>query len=727
VLSMIENIRDALVEYWGYRSFLPLQKEATECMAGGRDSIVVLPTGGGKSLCFQAPAVTMPGLAVVVSPLISLMKDQVDALTECGVPAGRIDSSLSAGERQEVFAGIHNKKLKLLYLAPERLVSDDFLQVLRKVDLSFVAIDEAHCVSMWGHDFRPEYRQLGLLKKLFPGIAIGAYTATATEQVRNDIAEQLNLENPEMLIGSFDRPNLIYKVRPRGGIVKQVREVLDRHKDESGIVYCIRRKDVDGMCAQLAGMGYSVAPYHAGMADEDRKRNQDLFISEKVETIVATIAFGMGIDKSNVRYVVHAGMPKSLEHYQQESGRAGRDGLEADCCLFYSGGDYGTWKYLMRDMGPEAKEIALVKLSRMYSYCTGGVCRHKAILRYFGQDVDKANCEACDVCLGELDHIDDALVTGQKILSCIVRLDQRFGGNYTASVLTGSREKRVLENSHDELSTYGLLSEHSKDTVHNWIEQLLGQDYIEKTGEYNVLTLTQKGWRLLKGEETPRLLSPAQKPAKVSRAVVDSWEGVDRGLFEAVRQLRAAIARKKGVPAYVVFGDAALRDMARRRPSTPDGLLEVRGVGEKKREQYGKAVLAVIKEYCTANSLEMDVGADPEAVSAGPPAGRSTTLKKPSKAKQLAFELFERGFSVKEVAESVDRAESTTTQYLVEYIRREKIDSPTPWVDEQAFRRVAKAVKHVGGDRAKAIYDFLNREIDYDRIRISLACLRTHG
>jgi len=603
---MIENLRKALLEYWGYKDFLPLQKQAMECITRGRDSIVVLPTGGGKSLCFQAPAVSMPGLAVVVSPLISLMKDQVDALAECGVPAGRIDSSLSFEEQRDVLAGIHNKKLKLLYLSPERLVSDDFLQVLRTVRLSFVAIDEAHCVSMWGHDFRPEYRQLGLLKKLFPGVTIGAYTATATEHVRQDIAEQLALNDPQMLIGSFDRPNLIYKVRPKGSIVRQVRDVLDRHKGQSGIVYCIRRKDVDGMCAELTSKGYSVAPYHAGMDDADRKRNQDLFINEKVDTIVATIAFGMGIDKSNVRYVVHTGMPKSLEHYQQESGRGGRDGLEAECCLFYSDGDYGTWKFLMKNTEPETQQIALTKLSRMYSYCTGGVCRHKAILRYFGQDLDKTSCEACDVCLGELGHIDNALVTAQKILSCILRLDERFGASYTASVLTGSREKRIIENGHDALSTYGLLSDHSKDTVHNWIDQLVGQDYIQKAGEYNVLTVMPKGRQVLSGQETPRLLKPAGKPAKVSKVATDSWEGVDQGLFEALRKLRRTLAAKRGVPAFVVFGDAALRDMARRRPTTQADFLKVKGVAETKSKQFGQIVLAAIKDYCAANSLETD-------------------------------------------------------------------------------------------------------------------------
>jgi ATP-dependent DNA helicase RecQ len=604
---MMENIQKALIKYWGFNDFLPLQKRAMECVGRGTDSIVVLPTGGGKSLCYQAPAVVLPGLTVVVSPLISLMKDQVDALLECGVAAARIDSSLSTDEQQRVFEALHNKQLRLLYLSPERLVSDGFVEVLKKTGLSYIAIDEAHCVSMWGHDFRPEYRQLGILKRVFPNVTIGAYTATATEPVRNDIAEQLYLKNPEMLIGSFDRPNLVYKVRRRTNRLKQVRAVLDRHQSESGIVYCIRRRDVDELALSLKAKGYNVLPYHAGMEDHDRKKNQEAFINEKVDTIVATIAFGMGIDKSNVRYVIHTGMPKSLEHYQQETGRAGRDGLEAECCLFYSGGDYGVWKSLLSEMEPEAHKIAMIKLNKMYNYCTGGVCRHKAVLRYFGQNLEKDNCTACDMCLGELDSIKDALETSQKILSCIVRLGQRFGGGYTAAVLTGSAEKRILDNHHNALSTYGLLSDYSQRTVHDWIEQLEGQAYIEKVGEYNVLNVTEKGWQVLKGNETPRLLKPAEKPVKVSRVVEDSWEGVDRGLFEALRRLRTSIARKKGVPAYVVFGDAALRDMARKRPSNYMNLLDVKGIGEKKRRQYGELVLATMKDYCRVNSLDMDV------------------------------------------------------------------------------------------------------------------------
>lgn len=606
----MDRFKKTLKKYWGYDSFMPLQAEAMMCAGKGRDSVVVLPTGGGKSVCFQAPAVALPGMAVVVSPLISLMKDQVDALVECGVSAARLDSTQTPGERSGVLAAIAQRKLKLLYLAPERVVSSGFVEFLRKAELSMIAVDEAHCVSMWGHDFRPEYRQLGMLKDAFGGVAVHAYTATATEQVRNDIVEQLRLKDPKVLVGSFDRPNLVYKARRRSNLLKQVCSVLDRHKGESGIIYCIRRKDVDQLCANLTSKAYSVAPYHAGMGDEDRKRNQDDFINERVETIVATIAFGMGIDKSNVRYVIHTGMPKSLEHYQQESGRAGRDGLEAECCLFYSGGDYGIWKSILADTEPNVQEIAIAKLGAMYNYCAGVSCRHDAILKYFGQQLGGDNCSACDVCLGELDCMEEPLETAQKIISCVLRLDERFGADYTASILTGSREQRIIENGHDSLSTYGLLSEFGKRIVRDWVEQLTAQGYLEKAGEYNVLNVTEKGWGVLKAERTPRLLKPLkkceEKRRRISRAAKESWKGVDRELFEVLRRLRRTIAGRKGVPAYVVFGDAALRDMARLKPSSIDAFLEVSGVGEKKSRQYGETFLSAIGQYCSASSPEFD-------------------------------------------------------------------------------------------------------------------------
>jgi len=603
----MRKIELALKKFWGYDSFLPLQEEAMSSVLRGRDSVVILPTGGGKSLCFQAPAVVLPGMAVVVSPLISLMKDQVDALVGCGVPAARFDSSLSNRDQNAVMERVNGGKLKLLYLSPERLVSAGFIELLQSHELSLIAIDEAHCVSMWGHDFRPEYRQLGVLKEKFPTTAIHAYTATATPRVRCDIADQLRLDQPEILVGSFDRPNLVYSIVRRTDKVRQVSQILDRHRGESGIIYCIRRADVDNLSVELSAKGYRVAPYHAGMSAEDRKANQDKFIAEKIDIVVATIAFGMGIDKSNVRFVIHAAMPKSLEHYQQESGRAGRDGLEADCSLLYAPGDYGDWKRILEYSESEALEMDVRKLGDMYQFCTGVTCRHQAILHYFGQNLGKDNCNACDVCLGGLDSMKDAQKVAQQIISCVIRLQERFGADYTAGVLIGSREERILTNGHNKLSTYGLLSHCTKRITRDWIEQLVGQGCIEKTGEFNVLQVTEKGWQVLRGEETPRLLEPGAQPAKVSQIAADSWEGVDHGLFETLRKLRRELADSKDVPAYVVFGDAALRDMARRRPSTHSGFLLVRGVGAIKSKEYATVFVALIKEYCRANGLAMDV------------------------------------------------------------------------------------------------------------------------
>ncbi len=605
---MADGIEEVLRKYWGFDGFLPLQKEAMACVCSGRDSIVVLPTGGGKSLCFQAPAMVLPGLTLVVSPLLSLMKDQVDSLLENGIPAAHLDSTISNAEKVKLYRRLRARELRLLYVSPERLVMEGFLDFLKAGGVSSVAVDEAHCVSMWGHDFRPEYRQLNILREELPGVPIGAYTATATAHVRHDIAEQLRLDHPEVFVGRFDRPNLLYRVRRRTQSSRQINEVLERHRGESGIIYCIRRADVDEMAADLAGRGYRVAPYHAGMTDEDRKKSQNAFIEEEVDIIVATVAFGMGIDKSNVRFVIHAEMPKSLEHYQQESGRAGRDGLEAECFLFYSGADYLTWKRILEGSEPKAYEVALDKLGQTYRYCGGVACRHRAIMHYFGQDLVQDNCRACDICLSEVEGVPDALVVAQKILSSVMRQGERFGADYTAGVLIGSREDRILANRHDQLSTYGILGEETKSAVRDWIEQLADQECIERYGEYGVLKLTDKGRRVLKGKEQPLLLEPAKKKAVPKPAPMeDSWEGVDRGLFEELRQLRRTLAHERAMPAYIVFGDAALRDMARKRPSTPSTLMRVFGVGEKKLEQYGEEMLTAIRQYCHAHSLEMDL------------------------------------------------------------------------------------------------------------------------
>ena len=591
----IQQLRDVLKTHWGYDGFLPLQQEAMQCVLEDRDSVVVLPTGGGKSLCFQAPAVVRSGVGLVVSPLISLMKDQVDGLNAAGVPAACLNSSMEPDARRRVFEDLEAGNLKLLYIAPERLVQPGILDTLAASHVSLVAIDEGHCISQWGHDFRPEYRQLKLLKERLPGIAIHAYTATATIQVREDMIQELELSDPEVLVGSFDRPNLSYKIMFRDGGTDQMATIMDRHRDESGIIYCISRRDVEKTSEELNRRGYQTRPYHAGMTDEERRDNQDAFIGERVDTIVATVAFGMGIDKSNVRYVIHAAMPKSLEGYQQETGRAGRDGLEAECCLLYTGGDYGRWRAILDGSDSEPTEGAWQSLQAMQDFAGGVVCRHVALVEYFGQSLDSDNCGACDVCLGELDQVEDPLVIGQKILSSVIRQEQRFGADYTVKVLRGSSEQRILDNRHDQLSTYGLLADEDVRAVRGWVEQLVAQGFLAKVGEYNVLILTESGRQLLAGEVTPRLLKPARVArARKSRAHDDSWEGVDRDLFERLRELRRELADEKSVPAYVVFGDASLRDMARQRPATPAEFLEVHGVGQKKAADYGEVFLAAI-------------------------------------------------------------------------------------------------------------------------------------
>jgi len=573
----------------------------------GRDSLVVLPTGGGKSLCFQAPALAMPGLALVVSPLIALMKDQVDALVDCGVSAACVNSTMTPEEKRDVAQQIRAGQLKLLYLSPERLLSDRTLQFLQQVPLSFIAIDEAHCISEWGHDFRPEYRGLSRLKEMFPKIAIHAYTATATPRVRDDIVRELRLSAPELLVGSFDRPNLVYRVRRRAEISRQIRDVIERYPNDSGIIYCLRRADVDDLAAELRSLGYDALPYHAGMEDVERKHNQEAFTSDRARIIVATVAFGMGIDKSNVRYVIHAAAPKSLESYQQESGRAGRDGLEAECWLFYSAADFLSWRKLQGELPPHAFEIAMALLAGIDNYCAGVSCRHRALVEYFGQSLDAPNCGACDACLGEIELADDSLVLAQKILSCVIRVGESYGGEYVSLVLTGSREERILSRGHDRLSTYGILAEHNKKAIRAWIDQLLNQKFLRQEGEYRVLALTDAGRDVLRGATTPRLLKPSTRARKDTRAAHESWDDVDRGLFDALRAWRRAEAELRAVPPFVVFSDATLRDLARARPSTIEALPTIHGIGAKKLDEYGDALIREINSYCQRYGVAMDV------------------------------------------------------------------------------------------------------------------------
>lgn len=711
-----EQLAAALKEFWGYDQFRPQQLDAMQAVMSDQDSVVVFPTGGGKSLCFQAPAICREGLAIVISPLISLMKDQVDALQSCGIQSAFWNSSLSAEDEAKVLDQVRSGELRLLYLAPERLLTDRTEQILRNVKIAFFAIDEAHCVSQWGHDFRPEYRGLSVLKSKYPGVAIHAYTATATEQVRIDIAEQLQLRDPKILIGSMDRPNLNYQIRRREKGVGQIVEVVNRFKDESGVVYCISRKNVESTCAALCSLGFNALPYHAGMSSEDRKANQDSFLLEGAKIIVATVAFGMGIDKSNVRYVIHTGMPKSLEAYQQESGRAGRDGLDSECWMFYTAGDFVTWKRLIEQSHSGAgRDSAVAALGAVSDFCSGIVCRHVALAAHFGETLASENCGACDVCLNELDQVDEPLVLAQKIISCVYRVEQRFGAQYVAQVLVGSKDKRVLQNKHDQLSTYGLLQSEDKRDIRDWIEQLISQKYLFKSGEYNVVAISDLGSKLLRGEVTPRLLRARSKPKSSSAAKgTASWEGVDRELFEVLRERRTAEAVQRNVPAYVVFSDASLRDMARRRPSTIEAFRLVDGVGQKKQDDYGEAFLALIKSHCESADLELDVNFV---------AAKTPVVAKSLNASTIAsFEHFDAGLSVEEAAKRMGRAASTTRGYLVDYIRHKKITDPSCWVDARTIEKVTEVVEQIGDGPLKPYFLALDEEISYDDIRVVVEC-----
>ncbi len=697
--------------HWGYESLRPLQAKAMLRITGHGDSLVVLPTGGGKSLCYQVPAIAMEGMAVVVSPLISLMKDQVDGLRAVGVGAAFINSSLLPHERRETHEALQRGEVKLLYVAPERLVKPEFIAYLKKLNISFIAIDEAHCISQWGHDFRPEYRTLATLREAFPDTAFHGYTATATPQVREDICAALSLKEPEVLVASADRPNLVYAVERRSNELAQVLDVVERHAGESGVIYCITRKKVEELCEKLRAKGHPALPYHAGMDAAARERNQESFSKEGAEIIVATVAFGMGIDKPDVRYVVHTGMPKSIEHYQQESGRAGRDGLEAECRLLYSGSDFGLWKTILQDQDAATLKISLEKLNEMYNYCTDVTCRHQVLLDYFGEKLEKDNCGACDLCLGNAELVEDARVIAQKIASCVARLDEVAGPSYTTLILTGSREARVIDKGHDKLSTWGLLREHPAPVIRTWIEQLVSQGYLCKKGEYNILGVTARGRDMLRGDEMPRLLKPAEtrkSARKQSVAASKSWEGVDKALFNKLRDLRREIAMERNVPAFTVFGDASLRDMAKQKPRDEVAFLQVHGVGEKKCADYASTFLPVILAHEGG-------GTDGQPN----PAPRN----KPDKARERAFELFELGWDVAEISEELGRSIKKVQEYLEAYIRTNKIEDPSPWVDEAICEQVQEALERFGNAPTDQVIAHLNGKIDPAPLKIVTACL----
>ncbi len=603
-------MRDVLKQYWGFDTLRPLQAEAVEAACAGRDAVVVLPTGGGKSLCYQLPPLLRerPGLTVVVSPLIALMKDQVDGLVLAGYPAAALHGAVPAPQAAEVRRRIERGELKLLYVSPERLLSDGFLTWLADRNVVSLAIDEAHCISQWGHDFRPEYRRLAEVREALPGVAIQAFTATATLRVRDDIASQLEMRDPAVLVGGFDRPNLTYRVIPRVGSGEdQVEAALRRHAGEAAIVYCISRKQTEALADHLVKRTFSAAAYHAGLDHSTRSRVQEDFLGERLDVVVATVAFGMGIDRGDVRAVIHASMPKSVEAYQQETGRAGRDGLPAECLLLYASSDAVKWTQLMERSSTDAEVPAPVLraqrdlLNQMQRFAASARCRHQALSAYFGQNIPN-DCGACDVCNAELDEFPDSTTVARKILSCVARMRDPYGVAYLCEVLRGSTGAKVNQRGHDRLSTYGLLKELDKDTLVSFVDQLVDLGALTRDpGEFPVLRLAAPAGPILKGTEPVQFLRVRGAEVLVAtdkkrrRAQGVSLSPGEQRIFDDLRAVRRQLAADRGVPAYVVFGDASLLEMARQLPRSLSQMAQIKGVGAAKLEQFGERFLAAIQ------------------------------------------------------------------------------------------------------------------------------------
>ncbi len=605
-----EEMLVCLKRYWGYEQFRPWQEETISAVLGGMDTLTVLPTGGGKSLCFQLPALLREGMAVVISPLISLMKDQVDGLKDMGIGAEYLNSSLRAEEQKAVIARVRERQIKLLYISPERLRTEATINLFKMVPLSFFVIDEAHCISHWGHDFREDYRGLGIIKENFSSVNIHAFTATATRQVQTDILEQLELDNPHVNIASVDRQNLFYRVTPRVNIISHITEVLGRHPREAGIIYCLRRDDVDNISIRLNELGIKNLPYHAGLSDEERHDNQESFIREKIDIIVATVAFGMGIDRPDIRFVIHAAMPKSIEHYHQETGRAGRDGLPSYCYMFYGGGDFRTWSFFF-GQSPD-KDVMMDKLQVMYNFCARPQCRHKVIANYFNQNYDRQNCLACDYCTKEVEMVEEPLKIGQTILGCVESFTSvnayGFGAGHVANILKGNITDQITRWRHDHSQSFGKMSKESLVYIRYMIEQLVGQGFLKREGEYSTLSLTDSGRRVLRGDVIPMLarpLVPGKKKeirVKQKEKRAKDWSGIDEQLFELLRGMRSKLAQEQGVPAYIIFGDKSLKDMAVLKPLTREDFSSVFGVGEHKLKIYSESFIGVIKQYVVKSS-----------------------------------------------------------------------------------------------------------------------------
>uniref|UniRef100_A0A832H5R7 DNA helicase RecQ n=1 Tax=Oscillatoriales cyanobacterium SpSt-402 TaxID=2282168 RepID=A0A832H5R7_9CYAN len=733
--SQFVSLESALKHYFGYDSFRPGQRQIIEKALQNQDLLVVMPTGGGKSLCYQLPALLKPGLTIVVSPLIALMQDQVQALGDNGIPATFLNSSLNGTELRERERAILDGEIKLVYIAPERLLNEGRLAGwLSQVYVAAIAIDEAHCVSEWGHDFRPEYRQLNQLRQWFANVPIMALTATATERVRYDIIEQLNLQDPVLHVSTFNRPNLYYDVRPKHKqTYRELLQLIRQHEGASGIIYCLSRKRVDELTTRLQQDGISVLPYHAGMDNKRRAENQSRFIRDDVQVMVATIAFGMGINKPDVRFVVHYDLPRNIEGYYQESGRAGRDGEPARCTLFFSMGDVKTVEFLISqkvdpntgDPLEDEQRIATQQLRRVLNYAEATECRRIIQLGYFGETFP-GNCGNCDNCL-QPKPVEDWTIEAQKFLSCVARVRERFGMNYVIDVLRGSRNQRLLQNGHDKLSTYGIGKDRSADEWRMLGRSLIHQGLVEETSDgYSVLRLNHQSWEVLRKQRSVAIAVPPKPLADTPHPSTRSDTATVEELFQRLQKLRKRIADEQSVPPYVVFQNTSLRDMAERQPLNNTDFAAISGVGSRKLSQYGEVFLAEIRVFRAEKGLLLESGS-PKALALPASAIYELNSLAPTETHLVTFKLYQQGLKPFEIAEQRNLRLSTVTNHLAELIELGYEIPLENLVLAARQKKIVEAIEAVGVESRRRIRDYLGEVFGYDEINLVVAWWRRNN
>ncbi len=715
-----------LKTHFGYDSFRPLQQEIMEQALAGRDTLAILPTGAGKSLCYQLPALARDGLTLVISPLIALMKDQVDQLGASGIPATFLNSTLDPQENRDRLAAIRSGETKLVYLAPERLMTGDFLSVVRSWNVTALAVDEAHCISEWGHDFRPEYRRLRELREALPGVPVIALTATATPRVREDIVTQLALEEAAVFVASFNRPNLNYLVEPKQDASSRLTAFIKSRGHDSGIVYCQSRKRTEELAATLRTSGIAAVCYHAGLDAAERARNQDAFLRDEVRVVCATVAFGMGINKPDVRFVIHADLPKNLEGYYQETGRAGRDGLPADCLLLFSRGDVAKYLRFLDDIPEdEARDHARLQLDQMADFAEGDQCRRIGLLGYFGETWPQENCGACDNCLAPRETW-DATTEAQKFLSCILRVRQSghppVGIRHLCDILTGSRAEKVLTKNHDQLSTYGIGKEHNAAMWAEIARQLARKNLIAiESGTFPTVTITADGSAFLRERGTVSLtrLMAAEK-SRASRPLRAGDIECDAELFETLRAHRKQLADTAGVPPYVVFSDVALRHMARDYPTTDAAFLRIPGVGERKLADYGQSFIGLIAAWLETHDrqvFEPLTNFTPPASKPPKPATNPTA--------QVTLELYRSGKSIPEIAAERGLVETTIEGHLATAIANGEALDPRAFYTEAEEAELRAALEGYTEESLKPVYEHLEGRISYGKLKIFRA-FETH-